>query len=81
MLPPNFGVTNFWLAPNREQVLLSNRDKDKSPTVDCGSTNVALKKRPEVDGVVRVVSNFQVAGKASTAAADLIDSSGPGASV
>jgi len=39
MLPPNFGVTNFWLAPNREQVLLSNRDKDKSPTVDCGSNH------------------------------------------
>ena len=28
----------FWLATNQEQVLLSEEDKDKSPTVNCGST-------------------------------------------
>jgi hypothetical protein len=33
-----FGFTNSGWLPNREQVLLSNIDNDKLPTVGCGST-------------------------------------------
>jgi hypothetical protein len=36
-----FGFTNSGWLPNREQVLLSNIDNDKLPTVGCGSTGPA----------------------------------------
>ena len=36
MCPPS--RHHCWLAANPEQVLSPSRDKDKSPTVDCGST-------------------------------------------